>query len=101
MKVNSYFFYIGKRLSHTHSKKSVGLYNSLSNNVFNGFNNFNYPSCDDCIYFIPSDSEQHKCKRFMKPIGFTGDNINYVSVDTSRKHFELCGPEAKCKIVRK
>jgi hypothetical protein len=60
-----------------------------------------YPSCNDCIHFIqpnPNDLFSTKCRKFLKKNFITNEN-EYISVDISRSHYELCGPEAKYKNV--
>jgi len=85
-----------KRNCHLHIKKSFPFNNSI-----NYLNNNGYPSCNDCIYYLSPKSynfTESKCKIFIKHNFDTGDK-EYASSSVCRSHLDLCGPEAKSKVL--
>ena len=85
-----------KRNCHQHIKKSFPFNNSI-----NYLNNNGYPSCKDCIYYLSTKSynfTNSKCKKFIKHNFDTGEN-EFASSNVCRSHIDLCGPEAKSKVL--
>jgi len=80
------------RFSHHHSKTIFPV----------NFTKINeYPSCNNCIYFFqpnPYELFSTKCRKFLKKNFITNQN-EYITIDISRSHYELCGPDAKHKNV--
>ena len=81
-----------KRFSHQHVKTIFPVNFTKTNE---------YPRCNDCVHFIqpnPYDLFSTKCRKFFKKNFITNQN-EYITVDISRSHYDLCGPEAKYKNV--
>jgi hypothetical protein len=91
-----FFFAIIKRNCHLHIQKTFPF-----NNNFNSLNNNGYQSCEDCIFYLSPNVynfTDSKCKRFIKQNLDTGDK-EFASNNICRSHLDLCGPEAKAKVI--
>jgi hypothetical protein len=80
-------FTLFKRNCHQHVKKSFPTMQYL--------NNHGFTSCKKCIHYIESIE---KCNRFIKH-NFTSGNIEFASINICRSHLDLCGPEARYKVL--
>jgi hypothetical protein len=58
-------------------------------------NNNGFTSCDNCIHYIESIG---KCNRFIK-YNFASGVKEFASINICRSHLELCGPDAKYKVL--
>ena len=80
-------FTLFKRNYHQHVKKSFPIIQYL--------NNHGFPSCKNCIHYIESIE---KCNKFIKFNYASGDK-EFASINICRSHLELCGPEARLKVL--
>lgn len=89
-----------RRFSHTHSKTNIPSSKNNSIIVNSQFvKNLGFPSCSDCIYFVPSETynpNHAKCRKFGKQNVING-SIDLSFADINREYQHLCGPNATYK----